>query len=73
MPNKATKIINACCVLHNMCIANNILAPDILPDDDLDIIDRPQPAIREREGGRTNIFLTEAREKQNQIVINYFN
>lgn len=56
-----------------MCIANNILAPDILPDDDLDIIDRPQPAIREREGGRTNIFLTEAREKQNQIVINYFN
>lgn len=26
-PEKATKIINACTILHNMCISNNILLP----------------------------------------------
>lgn len=27
-PEKATKIINACTVLHNICITNNILLPN---------------------------------------------
>lgn len=36
-PEKATKIINACTVLHNICIINNIPLPNDKDQVDLDM------------------------------------
>lgn len=38
-PVKAAKIANACCVLHNMCIANNVPAPEPDPVEDVALMD----------------------------------
>ncbi|KAL4710181.1 hypothetical protein ACJJTC_006478 [Scirpophaga incertulas] len=72
-PSKATKIINACCVLHNMCIVNNMDYPDIPLNEDLGILDAELPVVRGNETRRSNILLIQAREKERLIINNYFN
>lgn len=70
-PNKATKIINACTVLHNMCI-NELEHPNIDEIDigQLGIID--QRPFLEQNSRRVNTLLAEARRKQQNIILNYF-
>ncbi|KAJ8703708.1 hypothetical protein PYW08_016962 [Mythimna loreyi] len=65
-PNKATKIINACCVLHNLCITHNFELTDMPEERELGIshVD-PLPATG------SNIYLNLGRQKQN-IINNYF-
>ncbi|KAI4463724.1 hypothetical protein MML48_4g00007466 [Holotrichia oblita] len=76
-PNRASKIINSCCILHNMCIENN-LPPVPLDDDDFDLdfgmynaegIDA-EPALVALN--RVNPDLVAGRRLQQQIIRNYF-
>lgn len=78
-PTKATKIINACAVLHNMCVNSNIEEPSVedLDDEQLGIINPPQhnDSLEEGHGhsSRVNPQLIAGRTKQARIVQNYFN
>lgn len=71
LPEKVTKIINSCCVLHNMCIENNIdvgndeVNSDALGDD-FGILD-PVP-----HQARRNADLIAGEVFRNNIVRNYF-
>lgn len=72
-PTMACKIINACIILHNMCIANNVPDPDEDNMDDLDLglilgqqIDVPQ-GMR-----RVNPELAKGREMQQNLIQKYF-
>ncbi|XP_071629528.1 putative nuclease HARBI1, partial [Temnothorax longispinosus] len=75
-PVIASKIINTCVVLHNMCIAHNV--PDPLPEEGDDLLDFGMyvddcdiiPEIRNAR--RVNPDLAAGRLVQNQIVRNYF-
>ncbi|KOB77626.1 Uncharacterized protein OBRU01_03764 [Operophtera brumata] len=71
-PHKASKIIIACTILHNMCIQNGIEDPEmILDQDQLGMM--PQVAYTTNNlGRRTNVLLQSARQKQGNIVRNYF-
>lgn len=71
-PNKATKIIIACTILHNMCIQNGIEDPEIiLNQEQLGMM--PQVAYTTNDTGRrTNVLLQSARLKQGSIVRNFF-
>lgn len=73
-PNKATKIINACTVLHNICISNNLEEPELqdLNDEQLGIIP-PVPCDIILGHTRVNPMLLRRREKQRNIIRNYFN
>lgn len=72
-PTTAGKIVNACCVLHNLCRERNIPEPD-------------EPHIEEPDYGMYNIpnfvdnmprlvnpDLTAARDLQQNIIANHFN
>lgn len=73
-PNKASKIINACTVLHNMCIVNNLEHPDYsdLDNEQLGIIRERLPELPAPRN-RINVNLVQGRAKQAQIVNSYFN
>lgn len=69
-PEKASQIINACVVLHNMCIDNN--EPDLVNDEHVDF-DFGDISTTDNVGGSsTNIDLLAGRALQRQIVNNYF-
>jgi hypothetical protein len=76
VPNKATKIINACTVLHNMCInREDVPAPDLTDLDEEQLGVLPQLPVAQAvyaPGGRGNAMLAQARIKQATIVRNYF-
>lgn len=75
-PEKASKIINTCCALHNMCILNGL--PNVEPeegDNPLDgLINQIYINIAEdvNNNGRINRDLLEARLNQRQLIRNYF-
>ncbi|XP_044751420.1 putative nuclease HARBI1 [Coccinella septempunctata] len=77
-PEKAGKLINACVVLHNICVENNMPEPDPEIEDDLLDLDYGIYAIgNENDTGgaggmaRVNPELVEGRRIRN-IVMNYF-
>ncbi|KAG5889709.1 hypothetical protein JTB14_029738 [Gonioctena quinquepunctata] len=75
LPDKAGLIINACCVLHNMCIENNEL--DVPPEDGIEDLDcglLNEDNVGEEEIlNRVNPDLTNARRLQRNIIRNHFN
>ena len=66
-PEKAGKIIKACVVLHNMCIANNIEEPEDNDEVELDFgINVNDEEIVNNE--RVNPQLAEGRRMQARII-----
>lgn len=72
-PNKCTKIINACTVLHNMCIMANLEDPQTedLTEESLGMLSSA-PQVNGNQNVRVNRQLVLGREKQARIVRNYF-
>lgn len=71
-PARACKIINACVVLHNMCIKNKIPEPEgehneFLDFGIIDLVDMQQENIEE-EMGRVNVELVEGRAARRRII-----
>lgn len=68
-PVIASKIINTCVILHNMCISHNI--PDSLPEEGDDVLDfgMYNDNIPEIRNARR---INPGRLLQNKIVRNYF-
>lgn len=76
-PDKASLIINACVVLHNMCINHNIPEPDL--DEELENVDfgidnfiDEQPGQRIRNQRRINPDLEAGRRKQTLVINGHF-
>lgn len=73
-PEKASSIINACVVLHNMCITNNIPLyddHDIEEVDNLGIIEN-QEIVEENLNNR-NIDLNHGRHQRDKVIRYLFN
>lgn len=74
-PSVAAHIINACVVLHNMCIEAGVPEPQD-EDEDIDIVDygiyAPMPLVGEHINARVNQDLLAARELRMNIVNNHF-
>lgn len=68
-PVMCSKIINACVVLHNMCIANRVPMPE---DDDEDEIDLELFADEVNEDENRNEELTAGRRARNALIRQYF-
>lgn len=79
-PSTASKIINTCAVLHNVCINENVPLPDFNDcEEELDFgiynnenhID-PEENIPQRNIRRIDADLAAGRMKQRQMIANYF-
>lgn len=70
-PEKASSIINACTVLHNICISNNLPIIDN-NDDEFEENDYNNTAINEPNATRANTELIAGKRKQQQIINSYF-
>ncbi|KAK5648021.1 hypothetical protein RI129_002913 [Pyrocoelia pectoralis] len=71
-PNVASKIINACTILHNMCIANNI--PDPANEEGDELLDFGvimEENILHNERRERNAELENGRQLQQQLVRNF--
>lgn len=69
-PEKASSIINACIVLHNMCITNNV------PIYDHDIVELDNLGMMEDQeiiADNRNIDLTLGRQQRDKVVRYLFN
>lgn len=72
-PEKATKIINACVVLHNMCIQSNFDLPHYLEDQDIDLgVMDPLDTSSTITLNTTNSDLAAGRALRTRIINNYF-
>lgn len=73
-PTVAAKIVNACVVLHNMCITAGIPEPQEDHEDEIDYgIYAPVALVREqRQNARVNHDLLAARELRRNIINNHF-
>lgn len=72
-PDVASKIINTCCCLHNLCITNNI--QDVLPEEGDDLLDGiflDEVQSENYINQRINPLLVEGRKLQAEIVRKYF-
>ena len=69
-PMMAAKIVNACCVLHNMFIANNVPEPPLdAEDENQDYGLYPPEQLRdEARVGRVNPELEAGRRVQGQVI-----
>ncbi|KAJ8913076.1 hypothetical protein NQ315_006577 [Exocentrus adspersus] len=70
-PTTASKIINACAVLHNICVTNNIVAiheDDHYPEIEIEIFNQIDEGGRER----VNRELLAGRQLQQRIIHHYF-
>ncbi|KAL5237402.1 hypothetical protein ACI65C_004812 [Semiaphis heraclei] len=74
-PNKASKIINTCVVLHNMCIMDNVPLLDIGEDDstDLGIYQQLEESVNNDVADIRNPELANGRRVRQQIVESLFN
>lgn len=73
-PERAARIINACVVLHNICVEHNMPEPDVEVDDehiDLGILVDGE-RLQEVVGARANPQLQEGRRLQRRLIQNYF-
>ncbi|XP_063391776.1 putative nuclease HARBI1 [Cydia fagiglandana] len=73
-PEKATKIINACVVLHNICVMNNVALDEDEEEEDyrdlgMELLPPPPP---NHPRGRLNQDLLRGQAMQNYIINNYF-
>ncbi|XP_018572113.1 putative nuclease HARBI1 [Anoplophora glabripennis] len=79
-PQRSSKIINACCILHNICVDNNLRPIEFgeenegNEEDDLGIYDYNDPVVDEQFVGvnRINPDLVAARRLQQQVIRNHF-
>lgn len=74
-PVLASKIINTCCALHNLCIQNNLLEVPPEEDDDEDLVLDgifPNDIQQQQDIDNQNILLLKGRELQTRIVRRYF-
>lgn len=71
-PILAGKIVNACCILHNMCMDNNMPIPDephpVEPDYGICVADN---FINVRPTANPDLAAT--RRLQHNIIMNHFN
>lgn len=67
---KAGKIVNACTVLHNMCIENNLPVPEI--EDDVEIDFGMYEDHNNYANVQGDVNLVAGRRLQNTIINNYF-
>lgn len=76
-PNKASKIINTCVVLHNMCITDNVPLVDVDEDEIIDfgIYQTLDEALLNNRGmvDLRNPELSSGRHIRDQIVQTLFN
>lgn len=75
-PEMASKIINTCVVLHNMCVHNNVAEPEQEENDNIDfgMYDYNLQNIDEIDvnAQRVNADLAAGRQAQRRIIRNYF-
>lgn len=72
-PETASKIINACVILHNMCIANNLPLEEI-DDNDWDLGMYNYNIVgQELPANRMNPELIAGRRQQINVIRNHFN
>lgn len=71
-PEKASKIINACIVLHNMCVEDKFDLPEYLIDHNLDLGLIAGGMAPFEPVNRLNPDLVAGRAVRNRIVQNYF-
>ncbi|KAJ8915416.1 hypothetical protein NQ315_008306, partial [Exocentrus adspersus] len=65
-PSKASKIINACIVLHNMCVDNNV---DLVLDEDENNVDLGNDVAEDfNDNPQVNIDLQEGRRMQRRVI-----
>lgn len=74
-PLKASKIINACVVLHNICIDNNVSNDDIICEDNM-IFDEDDLGVilnvNNDQMRAINPLLVAGRDMQRTIIQQYF-
>lgn len=68
-PVKACKIVNACTVLHNICIENNIIKEIYIEEIDLEIF---EPVVNEEADGQGLNEDLAAGKRMQRRVIRYF-
>lgn len=75
-PDVASQIVNACVVLHNICIYHNVPDPEEEEgDDQIDfgyIVNTPHENEENNQARRINPHLVEARQLQRRIIRNHF-
>lgn len=71
-PTVAGQIINSCCILHNMCIANNVPEPEGQENEELDYGIYAVENLPNENIGRVNPDLAAARVLQQNIINNHF-
>jgi hypothetical protein len=75
LPERAAKIINACAVLHNICINNNLPHVPPEPEDvniDYGIFNQAELNIEARQINQPLYQLNQGRLKRNLIIRNHF-
>ncbi|KAK4872613.1 hypothetical protein RN001_014642 [Aquatica leii] len=75
-PDVASQIVNACVVLHNICIYHNVPDPEEEEgDDQIDfgyIVNTPHENEENNQARRINPHLVESRQLQRRIIRNHF-
>lgn len=68
-PEFVGSIVNACCVLHNMCIENNVIVPEEIVEPNLHNV-QPNHAIH--DVNQQNNLLNEGRRVRQNLVETYY-
>lgn len=66
-PNMASKIVNACIVLHNICVENHVQAIYEVDENNFDFGHIDQPIFEENRG-RVNPDLVAGRRVQRRLI-----
>lgn len=75
-PPTAARIVNACTVLHNMCVQANVPEPEIDDEYDFGIYEhqpfQAHPLVQDARNARVHPDLAKARFMQQQIITSHF-